>query len=300
MRPPLASLNNLAVSIDRPTCSALDRRALVRSVLSVSLLSLPLGPSLSLPVWADEPMKTSSSFNSLQDLTGQISQNLGAGTISGKSRPETGCILLDEVQATGNPKEPTITAELVTNGGVVATVAFQAPWPIARGMYYDVEARSQEGDSAFVHVRSLPDGKSLMSVPSSYLTSSVFSSYGRFGAYGAATDVKVLSDVTKKDTRFLEVAFSVLSQGGAEGPRKAVIAAIQPEGSTDAVMLVSSASSLRWRKGAESQVRRAAESFRIVSARSSNIRRAASSDFRFEERGGLAKGARDTVLDELN
>jgi len=275
------------------------RRAVVRSAFHFSLLSVPFGCGpFRLPALAEE-MRTSSSFNSLQDLTGVVSQNLGAGTISGKSRPETGCILLDEVQASGNEKSPTISAELVTNGGVAATVVFQAPWPVARGMYYDIESRSKEGDSAFVHVRSLGT-QSVMSVPSNYLTESIFSSFGRFGAYGAPTDIKVLSDVTKGELRMLEVAFSVLSQGGSDSPRRALIAAAQPAGSTDAVMLVSSASSTRWKKGAESGVRQAAESFRVVRTRNTALRRAPPSDFRFEERGGLTKGKRDTVLDELD
>jgi len=166
-------------------------------------------------------------------------------------------------------------------------------------MYYDIESRSKEGDSAFVHVRSLGT-QSVMSVPSNYLTESIFSSFGRFGAYGAPTDIKVLSDVTKGELRMLEVAFSVLSQGGSDSPRRALIAAAQPAGSTDAVMLVSSASSTRWKKGAESGVRQAAESFRVVRTRNTALRRAPPSDFRFEERGGLTKGKRDTVLDELD
>lgn len=189
----------------RPPSPPLDRRALLRSALSISLLSSPISPSLPRPALAEEQMKTSSSFNSFMDLTGQMSQNLGAGTISGKSRPETGCVLIDEVLASGPAKSPTVTAELITSGGVAATVVFDSPWPVARGMYYDVEARSQEGDSAFVHVRSLPQGKDLMSVPSGYLTSSIFSSFGRFGAYGAPSDVKVLSDKTEGSKRYLEV-----------------------------------------------------------------------------------------------
>lgn len=74
----------------------------------------------------------------------------------------------------------------------------------------------------------------------------------------------------------------------------------QPEGSTDTVMLVSSATTARWKKGAATQALQAAESFRIARVRSTNLRRAPPSDYRFEERGGLTKGARDTVLDELS
>ena len=110
---------------------------------------------------------------------------LASGT-AGKARPETGCILLEQVQqSTSNAKSPTtISAELVTNGGVAATVAFESPWPVARGTFFDVEARSQEGDSAYVHVRKLPTDKDVLAVKASYLTDSVFNKYGRFSAYG--------------------------------------------------------------------------------------------------------------------
>ena len=93
----------------------LDRRALVRSALSFSLLAAPLGPAL--PMHAEESVGPASNFNRLQ---------------TGKPRPETGCILLEEVQSSGNAKAPTISAELVTNGGVAATVAFESPWPVAK------------------------------------------------------------------------------------------------------------------------------------------------------------------------
>ena len=128
-----------------------ERAALVRSLVSFSLLqALPR----SLPAQAEETVGPASNFNRLQ---------------TGKPRPETGCILVEEVQSTGNAKSPTISAELVTNGGVAATVAFDSPWPLARGMYYDVEGRSSEGDSAYVHVRTLPTDKDVTSAPARYL-----------------------------------------------------------------------------------------------------------------------------------
>ena len=221
---------------------------------------------------------------------------------TGKPRPETGCVLLEEVQSSssGTAKVSTISAELITSGGVAATVAFESPWPVARGMYYDVEARSQEGDSAYVHVRTLPNDKGVMAVKSSYLTSSVFNTYGRWSTYGPPTDVKVLSDETKGEVRYLDIVFSVLSQSGPESIRKGVIAAIQPKGSNDAVMLVSSATSARWKKGSEAGARQAAQSFRITRTRATQNPRAFSSDYRFEERGGLAKSAGDTTQELID
>ena len=66
-------------------------------------------------------------------------------------------------------------------------------------------------------------------------------------------------------------------------------------------MLVSSATASRWKKGgADAAARQAAESFRIERAQPTQLPRAASSDYRFEERGGLRKGDGDTVQDQLN
>ena len=133
-------------------------------------------------------------------------------------------------------------------------------------------------------------------MPAGYLTSSVFNQYGRWSTYGQPTDTKVLSDVTKGQTRFIEVAFSVLSQAGSDSPRRGLIAVVQPKGSSDCVMLVSSATSSRWKKsGAAAAARQAAESFRVVSTRATKNSRAAATDYRFQERGGLVKGTGDTV-----
>jgi len=148
----------------RTPTTTLDRRALLR--LTATLTTLTLQPTSLRPALADgETVGPASNFNRLQ---------------TGKPRPETGCVLVEEVQSTGDKKNPTVSAELVTGGGVAATVAFESPWPVARGMYYDVEARSTEGDSAYIHVRTLPDSVDLASVPASYLTSSVFNAYGRW------------------------------------------------------------------------------------------------------------------------
>ena len=151
-----------------------------------------------------------------------------------------------------------------------------------------------------MHVRTLPSDKGVMAVPASYLTSSVFNTYGRWSTYGPPTDIKVLSDESRDGVRYLDVVFSVLSQSGPESIRKGVIAAIQPTGSMDAVMLLSSATSSRWKKGAEASARQAAQSFRVTRTRTTQNPRAFSSDYRFEERGGLTRSEGDTTADLIN
>jgi hypothetical protein len=125
--------------------------------------------------------------------------------------------------------------------------------------------------------------------------------YGRFSAYGPPTDVKVRSDVTTGGTRYLDINFSVLSASGSDSPRRGVIAAVQPQGSNDAVMLVSSATSSRWKKGADASARQAAESFRVASTRSTTIRREPSSDYRYgtEGRSNVEKATPVDTLDGL-
>ena len=59
---------------------------------------------------AEQQMRTSSDVSSLSELsgTGARSANLGASTIAGKSRPVTGCVLLDSVSSSGPDATPTL------------------------------------------------------------------------------------------------------------------------------------------------------------------------------------------------
>ena len=231
-------------------------------------------------------MKTSESFSSLTDLTGQQAQNLGAGTIASRSRPQTGVVLLEQVQTSGAEKAPLVSSELVLSGNVAASCSFQSAWPLSRGMYYDVEARSKQGDSLFLQVAALPTGKSLQTALDSFFTNQIFSTEGRFGAYGAPTDVRVLKASRTEKIRTLEVEFRALAPGGTESPRRALVAAVQPSGSEDVIMLVGGSTAARW-KSVEPTMRGAVESLEITRTRPTKLSRKRSSDYRFEEQGGL-------------
>merc|ERR1711871_905466 len=104
------------------------------------------------------------------------------------------------------------------------------------------------GDGAFLAVASLPDGSQIADVPESFFTKAVFSTEGRFGAYVAPTDIKVLSSEKRGNKRMVEITFSALSPGQTEVPRRALVAALQPEGSTDVVMLVGGSTASQWKK----------------------------------------------------
>ena len=94
---------------------------------------------------------------------------------------------------------------------------------------------------------------------------------GRFSFYGQPTDVKVKSSTTvtvqDKTYRIIDLGFSTLAQSTmTEIPRKARITATIPEGTDQAVMLVGSASALRWKKGSDQQIAKVIESFRAIPA----------------------------------
>ena len=226
----------------------------------------------------------------------------GPSSLSGKPRPETGVVLLDPVQQNGK----TISAELLIAGtetpGAAVVAVFESNFDAAKGNYYDVEARNKDGDASFIHVATLPAGARLESVPSSFFTDAALGSTGRFGSYSAPQLTSVSSGSKMGDappvslpcsaTRFVDVSFSALTQAGYEVPRRGVIAAVQPRGSNDVLMLVSSVGAARWKKGGAEDVRLTSESFRVTSARPSQLNRSLDNDFRYSARSlkGFSEG----------
>jgi len=178
----------------------------------------------------------------------------------------------------------------VVSGGLVASVAFDSKWKLAEGGYYDVEANTREGDAAYLQRVPLPAGKDLASLPAKFFTAAVLGVDGRYGAYGAPVDGKVIADVSDNGKRLVDISFTSLSPGSAELPRRAVVTAIQPSGSTDLILLVAGASASRWKKGTgEAEARAAARSLRLVSARPSSLQAVAQSDYRYGKTTGPEK-----------
>jgi len=207
---------------------------------------------------------------------------ISATTMTGKSKPELGIILVEAVKA----DKGGISGDIVLSGERVGTVAFQSPWKLAEGGYYDVEAKSKDaGDSAFVQVAKLPGGKSVDKLPKTFFTEQVLSVTGRFGAYGAPADIKVSGDGAEGGSRTLEIAFTALSPGMAEVSRRGVLTALQPSGTDDVVMLFASTSAARWKKGGKEEARRVVETF-SVTTRPTSLKPVASSDYRFGKTSG--------------
>ena len=229
----------------------------------------------------------------------------GPSSLSGKPRPETNIVLLEPVEQTGK----TISAELLLSAekagattGVTAVAVFESSYALAKGNYYDVEARNKDGDAAYIHLAPLPAGKTLAELPNSFFTDTALGPTGRFGSYSAPqiTSVgKSSSSVAASSagkavtpTRFVDVSFNALTQSGFEVPRRGVIAALQPTGSSDVLMLVSTVGSARWKKGGEADARLAAESFRVTRTRPSALPRSNDNDYRYNARSikGVAEG----------
>ena len=73
------------------------------------------------------PPPSACRYTNLQQISPETTGTLGAGTMSSRSRPVTGIVLLEEVTESGKKKEGvTISAELVLDGGVAATATFEA------------------------------------------------------------------------------------------------------------------------------------------------------------------------------
>jgi hypothetical protein len=116
-------------------------------------------------------------------------------------------------------------------------------------------------------------GKSVAELGDSFFLDSLLAPSGRFSFYGQPTDVRVKKSVIKGDYRIIDLSFSTLSQSTqTEIPRKAQLVATVPTGSSQAVMLVGSASTTRWKKGSDKDVYSTVESFRAIPAPKSSMR----------------------------
>mmetsp|Transcript_14308 Transcript_14308/g.25495 ORF Transcript_14308/g.25495 Transcript_14308/m.25495 type:complete len:379 (+) Transcript_14308:49-1185(+) len=280
-----------------------NRRDALSSAAAAAMLpflaNAAKGPSQSM-VGRQAGMTTGEDIQSLQQISPGTFGSLGAGTISSRSRPVTGVILLEEVKESGEKNSPTVTAEMVLDGGVIGNIEFQSQpgFPVNRGMFYDVEVKQQNKDSsAFVHVARLPEGKALADVPDSFFTDNIFSTVGRYGAYGAPSSMTINKKSKKADDlRLLEVSFSTLSPSQREVERRCLISVLQPKGSQNAVMLVAGTSAFTWAQ-LEPTLRKMASSLKVASVRPTALKRTGKSDYRFEDFGGFNEKRSDGKID---
>lgn len=204
--------------------------------------------------------------------TGQVSMPMGVSGQAGKAKPRTGVVLRDGVDVTRDERSGAVLAEILLGREADPTpvlTTFSAPWSLAKGGLFDVECRdARTGDGAFLTVApGVQRGEGVADLARTFFTESLFSPTGRFSFYGAPTDVRVRKSEVDGAYRYLEIAFSNLSQStNAEIPRTALVAATIPEGTDSVVMLVGSATSNRWKRGSEQAVRETVGSFRAARA----------------------------------
>jgi len=128
----------------------------------------------------------------------------------GKTRPQTGVVFRDPEAAaqTKQSKSGDVNYELVAPDGSPVFLSFSAPWPLSKSAA-GIEARDITGgyESSFVQVAELPKGTSLDKIKPAILSQTIFGSTGKYGMYGAPTDVKIKklsqsssSDDTSKDS----------------------------------------------------------------------------------------------------
>jgi hypothetical protein len=187
----------------------------------------------------------------------------------GKTKPETGVVFLEGSEPLQN-SAGIVSAELllVSETGRSSSerprpvrVEFRAPWPLLLGLA-GLEVRDlQTSESAFVQVAN---GVSALPASASaakeLLLKTVFSSQGKFAAYGSPMDVKVRKidraggddDATAPPTLY-SVTFTTFTPGLRESERQAAIGCRLV--GTSLVMLVVGTTAQRFKSQLELMVR---------------------------------------------
>lgn len=141
----------------------------------------------------------------------------------GKTKPETGVVFFRE-EPPSQGSDGSIRAEVVV-GKKPVLVAFTAPYPLAGA---GLEARDRlQPESAFVQVvdgvKQVPQSKAAVK---QLLLETVLSQQGKFGAYGAVTDVKVKALDGREN--LYSLTFTTLTPGLRESDREALVLLASP------------------------------------------------------------------------
>lgn len=170
----------------------------------------------------------------------------GAGGL-GKTKPEVGVVFAQSIldRATATQADGKVRAQLLTSMGMPVDVAFESPYKLSSS---GVSTRDlSTGDSAFVVVAPRTTIKDA--------PLKVFSAEGKFGAYGAPTELKL---VAAPSPDLLEFTFDALTPSMREVRRRVLVRSVPIDG--DVFMLVAGSTAQRW-KVAEPVARKAVLSF---------------------------------------
>ena len=200
------------------------RRAFL-STLSTVTLSVPL-TTLAAPTGPEFDPVNYVDKSKLNTFNGAGAGPVGISTMSSRARPVTNVKLLPDSLSSSrelskSKKGPNqIAAELSLESAVVR-VGFTSPWPLKRGMFYDVETRGQNSEGCYLQVERLPTltGKAL----GLHIANAVTRPSSRFGANGGVGGLRVLSTkevkVGDREFRDVEFTFDTLSPAMRELPR---------------------------------------------------------------------------------
>ena len=149
------------------------------------------------------------------------------------------------------------------------------------------EARHRRA-TRYLHVRTLPSDKD-DGCEGELSTSSVFNLHGWTRWWPLTSRC---CPIDRGTARHLDVSFSAPRRVAPNRFGRGVIAAIQPKGSNDVIMLVSSATSVRWKKGAD---KRGTTGRELHDSHKTDKNPRAFSPTTASRRGRLTKSAGDTT-----
>jgi hypothetical protein len=190
----------------------------------------------------------------------------------GKTKPETGVRFLEGSTPIQNAAG-IVGAELVVNRSPVR-VEFTAPWPLLGGSS-GLEARDlQTSESAFVQVvddvRAVAPSAAAAAASGSpaamkeLFLATVFSSQGKFAAYGSPVDVRVRKLDAGAGELLYSVSFTTFTPGLRESERRAIVSC-RPVGTGSLVMLVAGTTAQRF-KSQQDVIQRVAQSLQAYDA----------------------------------
>jgi hypothetical protein len=195
---------------------------------------------------------------------------MGVSSQAGKSKPITGVVFRDGSDVSQD-RNGSVAAEILTGKDNKnfrpILISFTSPWKLETGSNFDIECRNgKTGDGVFVAVTPPVNGKTIDNIAYSFLLERLFAPTGRFSFYGPPTDIKIKKSTTIDNRRYMEVSFSTLSQStNAEIPRTAALVAVLPENTENAILLVGSTSTNRW-KTVRDNIRNTLDSFQAIPA----------------------------------
>jgi len=188
----------------------------------------------------------------------------GAGGL-GKTRPETGVVFLNEESVPIQKRNGDVVAELlVDNGKTPVLVTYNSPWPLLETTSGIQTRNLQEPESAFVQVADT----SPSSYSKQFFVDTIFGSQGKYGAYGAPSDISVKP---MEDGSLYHISFTSLTPAMRESEREVYVATRRVGSST--VLLVTGSTAARFAKK-QDIIRRVAKSFQAVPAPKSSLNKA--------------------------